>query len=266
MHLRSYDVPAVTPPLASLRDRLVAEGTAALSARPAPVAFTHDQAADALLNDLAGHPHAFVCAALVDRQVTAEIAWRLPDKIRTRLGSFEFVDLVRLSDADWLRLIRKPEPAHRFPEIMAKTLHLAIQRMAARYDGDASRIWANRPTSATGVRRFLEFHGAGPKIATMAANILVRDFHVPLSDYRYVDISADVQVGRVMARLGFVEDGSDTDVVIYAAREVSPDFPGIFDLALWDIGRTVCRPRNPRCSECRLNDLCAYALQNSNEA
>ncbi len=251
------------PSIAGLRDRLVAEGNAALSAPPAVVAFTHDDAADALLNDLVGHPHAFVCAALVDRQVTAEIAWRVPDKIRTRLGTFEFIDLVRLSEADWLRLIRKPEPAHRFPEIMAKTLHLAVQRIAASYGGDASRIWASQPSSATVVRRFLEFHGAGPKIATMAANILVRDFHVPLSDYRYIDVSADVQAQRVMARLGFVDDGSDADVVIYAARELNPDFPGIFHLVLWDIGRTVCRPRNPRCSECRLNDLCAYASQNS---
>ena len=94
---------------------------------------------------------------------------------------------------------------------------------------------------------------------------LVRDFHLPLSDYRYIDISSDVQIRRVMARLGFVEEGSDNDVVIYAARDLNPDFPGIFDLALWDIGRTVCRPRNPNCPACRLNDLCSYSRLNSHK-
>jgi adenine-specific DNA glycosylase len=62
-----------------------------------------------------------------------------------------------------------------------------------------------------------------------------------------------------MGRLGFVEQGTQPDVVVYAARELNPDFPGIFDLALWDIGRTVCRPTKPLCPQCPLNDLCAYA-------
>jgi endonuclease III len=106
----------------------------------------------------------------------------------------------------------------------------------------------------------LEFHGAGPKIATMAANILVREFHIPLADHRCVDISADAPVNRVMARLGFVEDGSSEDVVIYAARELNPEFPGVFDFALRDIGRMLCRPTSPMCSQCRLSDLCSHAL------
>jgi endonuclease III len=205
------------------------------------------------------HPHAYVCACLVDRQVPFKIAWLVPSKIRTRLGSFEFDALSKLQETDWLRLMREPEPAHRFPEVMARVLHRAIQRIGARYGGLASRIWSDEPSSATVVRRFLEFHGAGPKIATMAANILVRDLHVRLRDYRYIDISADVQVCRVMGRLGLADEGARPEVVVYMARDLNPDFPGIFDLALWDIGRTVCRPKNPQCPKCRLRDLCAYA-------
>jgi len=144
------------------------------------------------------------------------------------------------------------------PETMAVILFRAIHRIADRYGGDASRIWSDRPSSATVVRRFLEFHGAGPKIATMAANILVREFHVALHDYRWIDISADVQVCRVMARLGFVEEGSSPDVVVYAARDLNPEYPGVFDLALWEIGQTACRPRDPACAACRLRDLCPY--------
>lgn len=225
---------------------LKAQGEELLDAPHERVVFSGNPDADGLLNDLRRHPHAFVFGCLVDRRVPAERAWELPAVLRERLGGFEFERLAALSEADWLTVMRTPTPAHRMPETMATVLFRATDRIADQYRGRASRIWASTPSSATLVRRFLEFYGAGPKIANMATNILVRNFKVPLSDYRYVDISPDVQVARVMSRLDFVEQGSSTDVVIYAARELNPDFPGIFDLALWNIGRTVCRPRNPR--------------------
>lgn len=242
----------------ALRDLLVADGEAILQRPTSFVQLTGNQDADVLLNDLGGHPHAYLFACLVNRRVPAEWAWTVPATVRDRLGSFEIADLLALDEARWVDLLRNPTPAHRMPEIMATVLFRATQRVGSRYGGDATNIWNDTPSSATIVRRFLEFHGAGPKIATMAANILVRDFHIPLRDYRYIDISDDSQVHRVMTRLGFVESGSSTDVVIYAARELNPDFPGIFDLALWDLGRTTCRPTAPRCPTCRLADYCEY--------
>ena len=41
------------------------------------------------------------------------------------------------------------------------------------------------------VYRFLEFNGVGPKIASMAANILAREFKIPFADYFSIDISAE---------------------------------------------------------------------------
>jgi endonuclease-3 len=142
---------------------------------------------------------------------------------------------------------------------MAKVLRLGVQRLQDSYDGDAARIWEGSPPSATVVRRFLEFHGAGPKIASMAVNILVRQFKIPLRDYYFVDISVDVQVRRVMTRLGFVPEGTSDELLIYAAREAHPEFPGIFDLALWRIGKDVCTPIAPHCGTCPLAEFCAYA-------
>ncbi|HET9848684.1 MAG TPA: hypothetical protein VFR68_09040, partial [Candidatus Dormibacteraeota bacterium] len=84
-------------------------------------------------------------------------------------------------------------------------------------------------------------------------------FHIPMTDYRQIDISADVQVCRVMGRLGFVSEDPSVEAVVRIAKELHSEFPGIFDLAVWDIGRSICRPVNPRCPKCPLNDLCAYA-------
>jgi uncharacterized HhH-GPD family protein len=246
---------------AELRDRLVATGEVQLLRPPALIAFAKNDEADALLNDLKDHPHAFLFGCLVDRGVPAEKAWMVPSLIRNRLGSFEINDLAAVGEDRWRRLTRDPEPAHRYPEKMAVVLSRATERIVSHFEGDASRIWKGRPTSATLVRRLLEFHGAGPKIATMAGNILVRDFKVVLSDTRFIDISADVHVRRVMARLGFVEQGSGPNVVVYAARDLNPDYPGIFDGQVWRIGHDLCRPKTPMCSNCELADLCSHACR-----
>jgi endonuclease III len=251
--------------LLALRDRLVDQGTAELSAAPETLQFTGEQTVDALINDIQSYPHAFVLAALVDRQVDAKIAWRLPGKVRERVGTFEIDDLAKLDRGAWIKVLREPTPLHRFIETMAGVLELGVRRIIGQYGGDASAIWSDTPSSKVVVNRFLEFHGAGPKIATMAANILVRGFHVPMADYGAIDISADVQVCRVMGRLGFVPEDPGLEEVVRAARTLSPDFPGVFDLSLWRIGRTLCRPTNPHCSECMVSDLCAYARRSRGE-
>ena len=245
-----------------LTAHLIEDGRARLAAPVRAVPFTGVAAYDELLNDLTGHPHAFVFACLVDRQIRAERAWSVPGHVRERIGgSFEMDALALLSHSDWVEIMREPTAIHRLPETMADTLYRATHRVMTHYGGDAAALWNDRPGSARLVRRVLAFHGAGPKIATMAANILVRDFHVELADHRYIDISADVHVRRVMHRLGYVQHDASVEDCIYAAREVSPDFPGIFDLALWEVGRSVCRPKDPDCGSCPLRGLCAFTAR-----
>jgi endonuclease III len=106
------------------------------------------------------------------------------------------------------------------------------------------------------VYEFLQFKGCGKKIATMAANILARQFKIPFSDYYSIDISPDVHILRVMRRTGLVDNNADLDSIIYKARELNPEFPGIIDFSCWEIGRTWCRPSNPNCNECIINSEC----------
>ena len=221
--------------------------------------FTPDPAANALVADIRGFPHAFVIACVMDRQIKAERAWEIPHRIRERVGSFEFGRLKELSKADLIRMMRRPTTLHRYPAIMGANMHAAIGLIDVRYGGDARLIWSARPSSATVVLRFLEFPGVGPKIATMAANLLVRYFKVPLSDYYSIDISVDVHVRRVLTRLGLVEAGATLEQVVYAARAISPEFPGLIDSPTFQLGREVCRPRKPKCGECYLRRWCPSA-------
>jgi len=222
------------------------------------VKFVDTPAANALLNDLRNHPHAFVLACLMNRQVKAERAWLVPFEIQRqeRLGSFEIGDLARLKEVDVLRYLERPTSLHWLTKRMARTFHAGVQRIVSEFGGDASRIWADAPPSARIVRCFLEFEGAGPKIATMAANLLVSLLGVSVSDRYSIDISPDRHVRRVFSKLGFVPEDADNDLIVYRARELSPEYPGAFDLLLWEVGRTTCGPKKTLCSGCQLSELC----------
>ncbi len=235
---------------------LVERGKALFDAKPVRVAFSDDPNADALINDFRGHPHAFVLGCIMDRQIRAERAWRIPYLVAEKIGGFDISLLRALSLADVRELLSKPEPLHRFPEEMSRNFHAGIEHITRAYAGDASRIWGGRPSSAEVVLRFLQFRGVGPKIATMASNILARDFKIPLADHYSIDVSADVHVRRVFARLGLVSEAASLEETIYAARALHPTFPGLLDFPAWEIGRAWCRPTVPNCGKCYMSHVC----------
>jgi len=243
----------------AIRDRLVQHGQTLFRARKQLIQFTRVYEADALLNDLHAHPHAFVLACVMDRQVKAEKAWLIPYLISEKLGGFSMKDLCRLSRADVNRLMSHPEPLHRFVDKMSGFFESAVQRINNHYAGDAASIWQGNPSSAEVVYRFLEFDGVGPKIGSMAANILARDFKIPFANFFSIDISADVHVRRVFARFGLCAPDATAEQVIYKARALHPEFPGIMDLPSWEIGRNHCKARGPECGSCYMKDLCPTA-------
>jgi len=240
-----------------IRDQLVEHGKQLFNAPKQFVKFTKNDAADRLLNDLEHNPHAFVLACIMDRQIKAERAWFIPYRFLEKLDEdFSIGKLNMLSVDDVKQLMTNPEPLHRFAAKMAVFFHAAIHRIVEQYEGDASLIWKGRPSSANVVYRFLEFAGVGPKIANMAANILARDFKIPLADYYSIDISADVHVRRVFERLGLTFKNPTVDQCIFQARALYPKFPGLMDLPVWEIGRNWCRPKNPQCQACYMRVGC----------
>jgi hypothetical protein len=145
---------------------------------------------------------------------------------------------------------------------MAVYFYKGIQRILNDYNGYASRIWRDDLSAITIMKRFLNFDGAGIKIASMATNILIREFKLPIKDKSHIDISPDIHVKRVFTRLGFIEDGSTNEEIIYSARSLYPDYPGVFDLPTWEVGRNWCKANEPDCNSCFLNTHCRKNFSN----
>jgi endonuclease III len=227
--------------------------------QPPRLVFTGNQKADKLLTNLEKFPHAFVLACIMDRQMKAEKAWLIPYKISEEIGGFGLSKLLKLNQNQFNEIFVRRN-LHRFNNEMAKNFFQAVRRIHSDYNDDASNIWKDNQGSATIVRKFLEFNGVGIKIATMATNILARDFRIPMKDHICIDISPDRHVKRVFKRLGFTSDETSNDELIYCAREFNPLYPGIFDNSCWEIGREWCKPKDPNCTKCYLVENCPKKL------
>ena len=219
------------------------------------VNFLDEKEINNFLNDLEHYPHAFILACLMDKQMKAETAWKIPYKIYQLLGTFDIYDLGKISLEEYINIFESNK-LHRFNKGSAKIFYDAVHRIIDDFNGDVSLIWKGKPSSARVVYELLKFNGCGLKIATMTANILAREFRIEFSDYYSIDISTDVHINRVMRRMGFVPENADNTMVVYKARELNPEFPGIIDFSCWEIGRTYCRPQNPKCKECLVRGEC----------
>jgi endonuclease-3 len=238
---------------------LIQRGNDMLSKPFVPLTFTKDPKIDKYLNDIEKTPHFFVLACLMDRQMKAERAWKIPYFVSLQINNFTFNGLKQLSEKD-IKKIFVDKKLHRFNETMAIVFYKGIHKISEEYNDNASLIWEGYVSSATIVKRFLQFDGVGIKIASMAANILAREFKIKMKDRFCIDISPDVHVMRVFSRLGLISKNASIEELIYCARELHPEYPGIFDLSAWEIGHYLCRPQNPVCSSCFLNLHCPKVI------
>jgi len=219
------------------------------------IEFTKNKEADTLLNDLGNRPHAFVLGCIMDAQIKAEKAWMIPYEVSKSIGGFGFFKLLQIEYKEFKKIFGV-KSLHRFNNEKSKCFYEAIHKIHRDYESDASNIWTYNLRSKIVVDRFMAFRGAGIKIATMAANILARDFKVPMKNYLAIDISPDIHIRRVFKRLGFVNWDVKTMNFVKVARKLYPEYPGILDGICWEIGRNYCWPNYPLCKNCIVRKEC----------
>jgi len=60
---------------------------------------------------------------------------------------------------------------------------------------------------------------------------------------------------------GLMVHDTSVEQVIYKAKALHPEFPGMMDMPCWEIGRNWCKPRAPECAGCYMRDLCPTAVE-----
>lgn len=235
----------------------IKQGKAILKEPKKEIAFLPDKAENKILNNLKDYPHMFVLGFLMDKGLVSQRAWEIPFLIKDHL-EFPSFDFIHFTEADHEQMILhfQDEGLHRYPLKMGRVFSSAIRHLEEEYGGDAAKIWKGKPKSATLIKRFVRFEGLDVNAATHAANMLYKDFKIPLEDTSSLDVTPDPAIRRVLRRSGFVGREARHPEIQFAAREMHPNYPAIFALACHDIGDRFCLGSHPKCDECELHNYC----------
>lgn len=101
------------------------------------------------------------------------------------------------------------------------------------------------------IEELIKFNGVGRKTANL---VLSEGFHKPA-------ICVDVHVHRISNRLGYVKTKNPEETE-FALREKLPQKYWIdINSLLVTHGQNVCKPINPKCNECPINEYCNKIIE-----
>jgi endonuclease III len=94
-------------------------------------------------------------------------------------------------------------------------------------------------------------------IGRKSANVIMREMKVPAEG-----IIADLHVIRVAPRIGLITETKDGNKVEKQLMQVLPrEIWGEIGMAISFLGREICRPTNPKCSNCPIVEHCQFTLK-----
>jgi endonuclease-3 len=175
---------------------------------------------------------------------------------------YELIVMVVLSAQDSDRHINKLAPAlfAAFPDM--KALAKADAESLQKYISDvrnfgnktkwllglASEIKDNKNIPTT-----LETLTALPGIGRKSANVILREMSLPAEG-----IIVDLHVVRVAPRLGIAKGTDPKKLEKQMMDTLDAKDWGEVGMSISFLGREICRPTNPKCTECVMSKVCEY--------
>lgn len=94
-------------------------------------------------------------------------------------------------------------------------------------------------------------------IGRKSANVILRESNAPAEG-----IIADLHVIRVAPRIGLCPESKDGNKIEKQLMQLLPqNLWGEIGMAISFLGREICRPTNPKCNQCPLQNDCLYPLK-----
>lgn len=156
----------------------------------------------------------------------------------------EFPDIIALSRADEKKVMKLWQGLGYYSR--ARNMHFTSKVIAEQHGGEFPKSF----------KKILSLKGVGDYTASAISSI---SFNQPQA-------VVDGNVYRVLSRYFGLSDPIDSTTgkkkfKDLAQELIDPKQPGDHNQAIMELGAMVCKPKNPSCFECPLNDSC-FALQN----
>lgn len=97
-------------------------------------------------------------------------------------------------------------------------------------------------------------------VGRKSANVIMREAGVPSEG-----IMVDLHVLRVAPRIGIANGKDATKIEKQMMEKLPREMWGEIGMAISHLGREICRPSNPKHSECVVNDICEYCQNKKGE-
>ena len=111
-----------------------------------------------------------------------------------------------------------------------------------------------------GISYMMPFYGVSGKVSAITSRV---SYYTELLTCREEDLAGTGFTDLVFGT-DYMRDSegiaASKEEVVYKAREINPEFPGIIDLACFEIGRDFCHPTKPNCEECFMDGLCKKCI------
>ena len=137
--------------------------------------FTGNDDADRLI---AQEPLALLIGFALDQQVTVQMAFQGPQRLKERLGTLDAAEIAQLDPAALDAVFRQKPAVHRFPGNMAKRVQELCATVVEDYGGDAGRIWTEAKDGDDLRARIEALPGFGEMKVTALGSVLAKRFDV----------------------------------------------------------------------------------------
>ena len=118
----------------------------------------------------------------------------------------------------------------------AKNIKACAETLIEKYDGEIPRD----------IETLITLPGVGRKTGNVVRG------HI----YKEPGVVVDTHVKRISNRLGLTKKSDPVDIEFDLMKELPKDHWILYNYQIIALGRSVCTARSPKCTDCRLKDLC----------
>ncbi len=194
-----------------------------------------------LVANKSGNPFEVLVATIISQNTNDRNTIKAMNRLKTLLGR---VDPEKIEELPLKKLEEILKPAGLYRQ-KAKVIKEAASFLK---EGKLNRIL--RIENLEEARKeLMSLPGVGPKTADVVLSLTSSK----------PTIAVDRHIARISLRLGLVKNDNYNDIRnALISLFCSEDYLKAH-LLLIKLGRTYCRPKNPKCDKCPLRDLCEYA-------